>query len=530
MTKLYLLIKNNLLGFSGINKIKYAKSGKERRSAQFNFILFGAVAVLFCNYIYLFAKSAMKVFIMLNKPEYLLVLAMLICSSYILIVNIFKGPQTIFKFKDYDLLLSLPVTKRVIIVSKLIALYLYNILFQIIILLPPLIVYIKNVKVDSTFYFMYVVCFLIIPILPIVVATLLGTIVNYLASKLKFKNMSTVLFSIILMAIILVVNYKLGATKLNDLVIGQINIIDKIKYPYPLIFFYQKCITEASYLYLLLMIVITTIGSGLFLVIISRYHSKINQSLSGEHKNLKTNYKVNPKSRFKALFIKEIKRYFASPVYVLNTIVGLVMLLLLLGALIYFGLDQVSAYLKIPNINNIIEKSLPFVITLFCTMSCTTHCSVSLEGKTFWIMRSLPVAINQIMTAKIMLNLFFCIPVILISATILNFMFELTLAIRILLYITPIIAVILSSYLGLLLDLVFLKLDWDNEVYVVKQRIPALIAVFSGMLLAIIPMAIKYAIKNWYYITAITIIYTILALIFIYLVKRISEQKLNHLN
>lgn len=530
MTKLFLLVKNNLLGFSGLNKVKYAKGKKERHSSQLNLVLFGSVAILFCYYIYMFASSAMKAFIMLNKPEYSLVFFMLICSSYILVVNIFKGPQTIFKFKDYDLLLSLPVSKKAIITSKLVSLYLYNIVFQVIILIPTLVVYLKNVEVTPSFFVMYFLCFLIIPIIPIIIATFLGTMVNYIASKFKFKNLSTILFSIILMAIVIVVNYKLGSIKMEDLVLGQINIVEKLKYFYPLIFLYLKCITNLSVISLLLMIFSTSLILGLFLIILSHYHSKINQSLTGERKSKNNYYKVKSRKVGKALYQRELKRYFASPVYVLNTAVGLVMLLILVGSLAIFGLDKIAVYLKMPDLNKTIQQSLPFIVTLFCTMSCTTHCTISLEGKYLWIIRSLPVKFTKVLNAKIMLNISLCYPVIIICATALNFLLDLSWGIRVLIYITPMIAVLLNSYVGIILDLLFLKLDWDNEVIVVKQRIPALVAIFFGMLIAIIPIVIKYSIKNWMYICAITIIYAALAIIAIYFANKISLKKIDTLN
>lgn len=51
-------------------------------------------------------------FIMLNIPYMFLTLFMLFSSMFILATNIFKVNGTIFNFKDYDLLMSLPVKKK----------------------------------------------------------------------------------------------------------------------------------------------------------------------------------------------------------------------------------------------------------------------------------------------------------------------------------------------------------------------------------------------------------------------------------
>ena len=163
-------------------------------------------------------------------------------------------------------------------------------------------------------------------------------------------------------------------------------------------------------------------------------------------------------------------------------------------------------------------------------MTCTTHCALSLEGKSFWVTRSLPVSFEKIILAKIMLNLSLCFPAIIICGTALNFILDLSFGIRVLLYITPMIATILIALIGITLDVIFLKLNWDNEVIVIKQRIPALVAVFIGIFLGIVPLAIKHNINNWLYVSAITLIYIALVFIMIYLVKKISVNKLKDLN
>lgn len=530
MTKLYELIKINLLGFSGLNKTIHSKDRKEKTKAKLNMVLLGSVGLLFGYYIYMFASSMIKIFLAMNKPEYLLVIFMLLCTSYLLIVNIYKGPQTIFKFKDYDLLLSLPITKKAIIISKLATLYLYNMVFQVIILIPVLIVYLEHVKTTELFYLLYFLSFILIPIIPIVIATLLGTLINYSASKFKYRSLINILGSIVLVGIMLFLNYKLTIIKMDDLVLGQVNIIDRLKYFYPIIYLYLKCMADLSIISFCLMLLLTAGVLGMFLLIINRYHDIINQAITGERKNEFLTVKVKQRSVFNTLYGRELKKYFSSPVYVLNTAIGLIMLVGLVLALVLFGLQPIEKYLKIPDLNSVIQQGLPFIITLFCTMSCTTHCAISLEGKNFWIIRSLPISFRQVIGAKIMLNISLCIPVIIICGTILNLVLDLSLAIRFLLYITPIVAVVLISYVGIILDLLFLKLDWDNEVIIIKQRIPALVAILIGILIGLIPLVLDYPIKNWLYILAITIIYLLLTIIMIYLLRKISQKRLTELN
>ena len=44
-------------------------------------------------------------------------------------------------------------------------------------------------------------------------------------------------------------------------------------------------------------------------------------------------------------------------------------------------------------------------------MSCLTGCTISLEGRTLWQLKSLPVSGRDVFAAKVLLNLLLCAPV-----------------------------------------------------------------------------------------------------------------------
>ena len=81
--------------------------------------------------------------------------------------------------------------------------------------------------------------------------------------------------------------------------------------------------------------------------------------------------------------------------------------------------DKIETFLKISDIKNIVTLYGPIILGLFCSLSSTTHSAISLEGKNYWIMKTLPVSPYLIFASKIMVNLTILLPTILIASVLL---------------------------------------------------------------------------------------------------------------
>ena len=98
-----------------------------------------------------------------------------------------------------------------------------------------------------------------------------------------------------------------------------------------------------------------------------------------------------------ALFRRELKRYFSTPVYLLNTMLGIVSLVLLT---IYscLKIDTVTMYLKLIGMSFKVENNsilLAFVIGLLIILSNVTYASISIEGKQRELLKSYPISIKE---------------------------------------------------------------------------------------------------------------------------------------
>ena len=185
----------------------------------------------------------------------------------------------------------------------------------------------------------------------------------------------------------------------------------------------------------------------------------------------------------KALVKKEALRYFSSGIYVSNTIVGPVMAVVFAVALGFVDIDKIMKSAGELPIEMSIDNAIPYIVALvFCMMTLTAS-SVSIVGKNWWIVRTMPLSARDILGAKILFNLIFVTPFYALMEIILLFTVSAGPLERIWLILVPGLAILYSVLLGMMCNLKFPKFNWENETEVVKQGAAAGLS-----MLGILPM------------------------------------------
>ena len=109
--------------------------------------------------------------------------------------SVFSTYSSLYLAKDNDLLLSMPIPVRTIMVSRLASVYLMGLMYSATVMLPTLIVY----WVMTGVTFAKVVCglllFLIVSVIVLLLSVLLGWVVAKISVKLKNRSFITVITS-----------------------------------------------------------------------------------------------------------------------------------------------------------------------------------------------------------------------------------------------------------------------------------------------------------------------------------------------
>ncbi len=516
MKKLLLILRPSMLATFGLNKARYTKDNKERSKATGFVVLMVVAGILI-----LFAAFAIFLGIGLalqGTPflDLLPALAMIISTITTLLFTLFKASGILFNFNDYELLMSLPINSGTIIASRILNLYSFNVLFCIGVMLPANIIYGILSAQGVGYYVLSTIFMFLVPIIPIVIASFVGLLIALATSKLKKKTaiQTIVTFALFFGFFLLYANIGNFVSGI-ELIAGDL--LKTLTAVYPVSFWYLNAITTFSVPDLILFIALNAVVFFAFVLIVGKYYKKINTYVS----TVKTsgNYKLGTleaTSPKKALFKREWKRYTSSTMYIFNTSVGVLFLIIGGFALIFFGTDFLALVFSGEAGMQFITPLAPIGISVLIALTCTTCCSVSLDGKTLWILRSLPVDTMQVLRSKIRVNLTLTLPAIAFASTVCCIVLKPALDLCILMYVLPVLYTIFTAYLGLWIDLNHAVLDWENEVKVIKQSrstmmatfialgasaVPALLTLFFGSFVMYIALVAVLAVDIWLYMS-----------------------------
>lgn len=484
-----ILLRVQMLGAFGLNKALHAKDGGERRKlAGFAaMMLFAGLAVEFA--VVLYSVILGEVFTHRGMPEMLPALMMAVASVITLFTTVYKVNGVLFGFKDYDITMSLPAPTSVIVASRLGQLYLTDTAFTAAVLLPSGIVYM--VRNGAPWWFLPLQLFLtlIVPMVPMIVATAVGSLITLISSRFRRTNLINLALTLALVVGVLVVSMNMPATGEG---IGELGtaLVNAVYGLYPLTRMYTEALCEGSLGQLALFVLLSAALFAGFCVLIGQCYKSLNTALTTSRARAAfhmTALKVS--SPVAALYKRELRRYIASPLYVMNTVVGMLLALLAAGALLMLGPTRLAALIAIPGSAEMIVDFAPFALMVIIGMSSTTASAISIEGRQLWIVKSLPVTPMQVFRAKMLVNLTMTAPLSFVASVLVTVALPVTLLQGIFLFLLPLVYAVFCAAAGLLINLRYPNLTWTSEAQVIKQSASVLVTMLAGMGLAALSTA-----------------------------------------
>lgn len=484
MNKFLLITKLSIL--QTFNLTRNSKSQNDKKKSGLKALGIIAIIGYIMWYVFYITKSLLPIFIIVNKPLYTISFLFTICTFYIFITNTFRIKTILFDFKDYDLLMSLPIKKSSVVLSKIVSLYIVNLMYTLIIMIPGYVAYISMVNMPNDI--MFFLLLLTIPIIPILASSILGIIISWITSFFRNKNIGSYIVNLTIIFCSLFISFTAGGMNDAEFAKQSINIIDGFSRYYPFTTLFVNLIESVNIINLLIYFFVPIILMGIFILFINSGYTPLRTRLLKQ--SVKTNYKIQSNKSngpLKGLYIKEIKKYFSNSMYVINTAFGCVIMIIIVLAMLLFNEDLIG---QLGNLSEALKTNIFLVLSMFCALSSTTNASISLEGKSLWIMKSIPVTPSRIFLSKIMVNLTILVPTVIISATFFGIYLNLSLDKMILLYVIPLAYSVFISILGLLLNLIFPKFDFDNEMRVIKQSLPVVLTMIIGLIMVMLPFTL----------------------------------------
>ena len=397
------------------------------------------------------------------------------------VFNTFSG---LYLSRDNDLLLSMPIPVRSIMVSRLLTVFLMGLMYSGCVSIPAAIVYLATAGFSLGALVGAVMFVALIAVFVLVLSCLLGYGVARLSLKLKNKSFMTVVFALLFIAIYYFAYFKAGSF-VSEIVANIALYGESLHAAAPLVFGIGRAF-EGDLLSLLLVTLAVAALLALTWYVLSRSFLKIATATGKTGRKVYRESRAKKKSVFAAMLGKELGRFTGSANYMLNC--GLSTLLLpIAGILLLVRGGAVAEVLgEVFGSGGSVPVLLTAAVCLVCSMNDMAVPSVSLEGKSLWVSRSLPVDAWTALRAKCGMQLLLTVPGAVFAALCSAIVTRSDLLTGLLMVVFCAIFASFSAYLALYIGLHNVNLVWTNEISVIKQGVQILVALLAGWLLPVL--------------------------------------------
>lgn len=416
-------------------------------------------------------------------------IAGIFCILLCFIGTIFTIQSQLFQARDNELLLSLPIRPRSILFSRMAAVILMEVVLAIFILLPAVLVY----GTLASFSLSGIFSFLIGCVLLILLGTAFSCFLGWLASLISLRMRHRNLVTVCLMLLFFLAGYGLFFSLqgyFSDLLLHGTELQEALKTALPPVYWFGAgALGDSTALFYLAAWCLLPFGGVCLLL--SKTFWRLALSRSAAAKRWKTVSAGNVHGAFHAMARKELFRFFSLPAYILNTAIGSVFLLLF-SVFLLINKESLFSMLELSVSADLI---FPFcgAVLGFCTaMNCCSGVSLSLEGKSLWIPKSLPIPPHTVLLAKTVPAVAIGIPFILIAAAACCLSFSFSPLQGFLLFLLPMVLQIFTAFFGITVNLLFPRFDWVNETLVIKQSVSSVVSALGVIAMVLLPSLLYF--------------------------------------
>ena len=477
------------------------KTGKNRSKAgTIGFIILYIVLFLYLAFtFFMVANSLAGTLVPLGYGWLCFALMGLIALVFGLFGSVFNTYAGLYHAKDNELLLSMPIPPRRILLVRMVGVYAMSMLYSGLIMVPTIVA----MQLAAPGVWTCVAQILLTLLLGFVVLTLtclLGWVVALISARLKNKSFITVLITLVFIAIYYLVYFRINSF-LRNIMQNADMLGSMMRKLYPIYAFGMA--SEGDVVSLLAFAAIALILAAICIIVMSHSFVRIvtmNRGEGGKKKDYRTQTTQKASGASAALLRRELKHFTASPTYMLNCGLGLLIM----------GIAAVAAVVKQDAVREALAQaaeSMPAMSGALPVLACTvvilvgalnpiTAPSISLEGKTLWLLQSLPLRAADVLMAKLRMHLYLCVgPTVLLAAAI-AFVIGAGYAVGIYIVVLSLLAIMLFGELGLILNLKRPSFNWTNETVPIKQGMPVFVVMFGGWLLAAVFAGAYFLLRN----------------------------------
>ena len=473
------LIKILLLRLQNESHItEFMVSKDERRKESKSFIILSTIIIF--SLIYLKVIDALNL-----STDNIFKVSYIICFIIMLIYSFITSFDIIYKESANNLLLTLPLNKKHIILSSLFIVYLKNLIISLIIMLS--ILFKTNIELTDTFLIIYFLEIIFLPIVPIIISN----IIIYLKESYKINKNKLIFLLIPLIALISYILIK-RPTIISLIFVRSINI---------------------NIIYFIISILLPIVLTRIYLLTCTKNYELIIEITRGVKRNNNFEYQSSIKlPRLLSLVKKDLK--LIKETYIEYNV------LLLITSITYLLVTLLTNIKEVES-NELFNLFLPLLLALVTSLFVTTDKETKQEHNNKYLLRTLPISYNQMILSKWLTNIVIVLPYIIINGLITVFTFKLNITLRIMSFLLPLLLLMLNSLFTLIVNTIYLN-EIENNIII--PLIPKVLAILTIALPFFIPYYLDYKMELYTYTSVIGALVLINYLYLIIKRKQIEDK------
>ncbi len=431
-----------------------------------------------------------------------------------------KAGGMLFGLADFDHLMALPVSRRVVVASRLSAAYATAIGLAALFMVPLYAAYFSTQGAAAWPVVCAVLSVVLAPLAPVSVAVALAFCVQAAAARFRHANLAFVVFGLVGFTAIMAGSIAVSViTRTADSSVVAHAALDfamaaesSVAGAYPPAVWAADAVCRGSVPGMAAFTALSLAVPALTLELVQRNYLTLNgvlasrgrrKALSRDHLGRATGRTASP---FAALVVKELRTLMGVPSYAINCVFGYLFMLLVAVGVSVLGLRGVltSGTIDGVQLDQAVVEALigqitlliPWVFAFCAVMSPSAACAVSLEGRSAWIMSTAPVSARTVLGAKLASNAGPQAVALAVSSVILlvSGQTDAPGALEIFLVGLGVFCAVIA--LAMACDVRRPNYAWSSPNEVVKRGLPMGVAVMGGMILVFIGGAVCWAVSS----------------------------------
>ena len=194
----------------------------------------------------------------MNQTHLLISFATVYALVFSMLSVLLRASGYLFYYKDYDILAPLPIHSRKLFISKLVVLLIMIYFVNFMISLPMMFSYYYWEGFNLVSLMMYIIGFILIPLIPTLIVSLLSLGISLLTSKMRYAKIINLILMVAFFIGFMALTTSMNDTTVNPLT-GQIDLFSSItKYYLPFQWF-SEAVANQSFIYMfwLILLIVT---------------------------------------------------------------------------------------------------------------------------------------------------------------------------------------------------------------------------------------------------------------------------------